>query len=199
MINPTFREERKLYRVGYKLIAGLDEAGRGSWAGPIVAAAVILEPRQKIRGVRDSKLLPAAKRQQLFVDITKRSITWGVGLVEHDELDHLGISEANDQAFRRALKNLGCSPDYLLIDYFNMHGINIPTSSFVRGDQKIYSIAAASIIAKVVRDELMRQYHRLYPHYNFAQHKGYGTAEHVEALKKHGFSPIHRTSFKLNF
>lgn len=197
MVTPTFREERKLYGQGYKMIAGVDEAGRGSLAGPMVAAAVILEPKLKIKGVRDSKMLLPKQREEAFVQIVRNSIAWGVGVVESEDIDSMGLTRANSFVLKKAILKLGCRPDHMLIDYFSLHDMDIPSNSYVRGDQTIYSIAAASIIAKVIRDEIMRQYDRLYPQYKFAEHKGYGTKKHIDIIREHGLTDIHRKSFDI--
>jgi len=195
MKKPTRKEERKLLTQGFRLIAGVDEAGRGAWAGPLVAAAVILPAKHKIKGINDSKKLKPEQRDKLYVQITRSALSWAVHLVHHDEIDKNGIAKANHLALQQAVKKLKPSPDYVLIDALEVELGNTPSQSIIKGDEKIVSIAAASIIAKVTRDQLMHGWHILYPAYSFHIHKGYGTERHAKALKKHGPSPIHRQSF----
>lgn len=196
MKKPDRREEKKLQEKGYRLIAGIDEVGKGAWAGPLVAAAVILAPKNKIKGINDSKKLTPKKREKLFVGITREALAWSVAVVENDFIDQQGIVKANLKAIKEAGLGLNLQPDYLLIDAVRIKVGKIPTKSIIKGDAKVLSIAAASIVAKVVRDSLMNGYHRLYPKYKFSKHKGYGTKEHHRLIKKHGFSPIHRKSFR---
>lgn len=195
MKKPTKKEENKLYASGYQFIAGVDEVGRGAWAGPLVAAAVILPARHNIKGINDSKKLKPEQREKLYVQITRSALSWSVHLVHHDEIDKIGIGQANHQAIQKAIKKLKPSADYVLIDALKVQLGNTPSQSIIKGDEKIISIAAASIIAKVTRDQLMAGWHKLYPAYQFHIHKGYGTERHAKALKKHGPSPIHRQSF----
>ena len=178
------------------LIAGIDEAGRGSWAGPIVAACVILDPKIKIKGIKDSKLLRAPDRQKMFDKITDLAIAWAVAMISHTEIDKIGINNANILAMEKAFKKISPLPDYLLIDAFKVNTDNIPTASFIKGDYKITSIAAASIVAKVSRDNLMDQLDEQYPEYGFKHHKGYGTNHHWQMLMEHGICRLHRQSFK---
>lgn len=193
---PSSKYENQLRRHGYTFIAGLDEAGRGSWAGPLVAGAVILHPRKKVDGICDSKLLAPEKRKKIFLKLTKKCLTWSVGLVSPEEIDELGIIPANRLAFERAVKKLDIRPDYLLVDGLRNFNSNIHHEFIVQGDRKILSIAAASIIAKVIRDQILTSLHKIYPEYNFHEHKGYGTKEHLARLQEHGFSEIHRLSFR---
>jgi len=181
---------------GFRIIAGLDEAGRGPIAGPVVAAAVVLPPRKKLSGVNDSKKLSAEQREEIFPLIRQKAMAVGVGIVEVEEIDRLNILQASLKAMKLAVQNLPLAPDFLLID--GPHCLNLPLAqrAIPQGDQKCQSIAAASIIAKVTRDRLMLAYHREYPQYNFARHKGYGTKEHLLAIRQYGCCPIHRQSFK---
>lgn len=195
MKQPTLKEEKKLWRQGYQFIAGLDEVGRGAWAGPLVAAAVIMPLKKKIRGVNDSKKLIPQKREKLYIEITQSALAWSVCVIENYEIDKKGISAANRQALVKAAAKLHRQPDYLLVDALKIRHGKIPVKSVIKGDEKIYSIAAASIVAKVTRDEIMRSYHKQYPHFHFHRHKGYGTARHRQELKKYGTLPIHRRSF----
>ncbi len=182
--------------MGLRLVAGADEAGRGSWAGPIVAAAVILPIGFEPKKVRDSKTLSPKQREQMFVHITRQAVAWAVGVVSSEDIDAHGISPANKRAIVTALEKLHLQPDAVLIDAVKLEYAGKPVKAVIDGDAKILSIAAASIVAKVVRDTLMLGEHRLYPQYNFLAHKGYGTKEHETAIKKHGLSPIHRRSFQ---
>ncbi|MFC1622678.1 ribonuclease HII [Patescibacteria group bacterium] len=195
-MRPTLKYENQLFKQGYEVIAGLDEAGRGALAGPLVAGAVILNPNYKIKHLRDSKLLTPNKRQNLFLKISKNCLGWSVGIVSHAEIDKLGIIPANRLAFERAVKKLNITPHYLLVDGIRNFDSNIKSDFIIKGDTKISSISAASIIAKVVRDQILNSLHKIYPIYNFAQHKGYGTRKHVDAIQKYGPSEIHRFSFQ---
>ena len=193
---PNFRHEKKLYRQGYQLIAGLDEAGRGSWAGPLVAAAVILDPAQKIKGLKDSKKITALQRQEIFKVITTRALAWAVGVVSQTNIDKIGITRANVTAMQEAIKNLSCQPDFILIDSISIPYRNVPMLSINKADYKIATVAAASIVAKVTRDQIMNELDEKYPRYGFKQHKGYGTNHHLQMLVEHGVSQIHRRSFQ---
>lgn len=195
-MRPNYRQEKKLLKNGYTFIAGLDEAGRGSWAGPLVAGAVILYPDNKLKGIRDSKLLSAKKREDLFLRITKNCIAWAAGIATHSEIDEFGIIPANRMAFERAVKKLHIVPDHLLVDGIKIFDSSIDTQFIIKGDRKILSIAAASIVAKVIRDQILNTLHKTYPEYDFHLHKGYGTKKHMDALRQHGVSEIHRLSYK---
>jgi len=178
------------------LIAGVDEAGRGPLAGPVVAAAVILDPRKrKIRGLRDSKIVPPERREQLAAAIRERAIAWAVGSADVDEIDSLNILWATMLAMRRAVEALPVIPHEALIDGDRCPELGCRTFAIVKGDRDIAVISAASIIAKVTRDAMLVELDRLYPQYGFAQHKGYGTPEHLAALDRHGPCAIHRRSF----
>ncbi len=197
---PDLREEMALYSEGYRYIAGLDEAGRGSWAGPVVAGAVILpvaQPNlaQHLEGVRDSKQLTPRQRDHLYEVIRCAALAVGVGIVPPDMIDELGIVPATRQAMRLAIAQLNPLPDFLLIDYLHLPEVSIPQKSITNGDTLSLSIAAASIVAKVTRDRWMVQLDNRYPGYGFAQHKGYGTRQHREALARLGPSPVHRLSY----
>ncbi len=197
-MRPTKKYENKLLKQGYKFIAGLDEAGRGSWAGPLVSGAVIFHPeiKVKIKNIKDSKLLSAQKREKMFLYITKNCLAWSVGIVSSQEIDNLGIIPANRLSFERAVKKLNIQPDYLLIDGLRNLESLICNEFVVKGDEKILSIASASIIAKVVRDQILNTFNKFYPEYYFHKHKGYGTKEHLNILKKIGPCEMHRFSFK---
>ncbi len=189
--------EERLRSEGYNLICGIDEAGRGPLAGPVVVGAVILDQDTYIRGLDDSKKLSEKKREELFEIIQEESIAVGVGIVNNQRIDQINILQATYKAMRQAVQDLDCKPDYLLVDAETIPNINIPQAGIVEGDSHSISIAAGSIIAKVTRDRMMLDYHLEYPEYNFASHKGYGTQEHIQALEKHGVTPIHRFSFKI--
>lgn len=196
MSKPTRREENKLLRQGIKLVAGVDEAGRGAWAGPLVAAAVILPAKCSVAGINDSKKLSARQRERVFKKIIASAIAWSVAMVSHQEIDRHGLGWANCHALINCVKRLSIKPDFILVDFFKVKYYPIPSRGIMKGDAKVLTIAAASIIAKVTRDRLMIEYHRKYPHYHFHQHKGYGTAEHRRRIIKHGLSPWHRRSFE---
>ncbi len=183
-------------RDGISVIAGVDEAGRGCLAGPVVAAAVVLPLDGPIPGVRDSKAMTPQEREELFQVVRARSLAWSVGVVGWKAIDKFNIYQAAAEAMRRAVKGLAVRPQLVLVDGMNLRGLDIPTVRVVKGDDRSLSIAAASIVAKVVRDRLMMDYHRLFPQYGFASHKGYATREHREALKRFGPCPIHRRTFK---
>jgi len=179
------------------LVAGVDEAGRGPLAGPVIAAAVILRPGFMIEGIADSKLLTPKKREQLYEAIQQQSLAYAVGRSEVSEIDKINILQASLLAMRRAIEGLQLKPSKVLIDGCFCPSIAIPAEAMVKGDRRVACIAAASIVAKVVRDTEMRAYDLLYPGYGFAQHKGYATKEHYRALKRLGITPIHRRSFRL--
>ena len=195
---PTFDEEEKLIARGYRIIAGVDEVGRGPLAGPVVAAAVILpwgkQPSWLSR-VRDSKQLTPSQRESIFDRITASRVAYGLGVVSHEVIDKRGIAPATRLAMSYAIEQLSTCPDYLLIDFMQLPAIRIPQKSVVNGDSICLSIAAASIVAKVSRDRLMVELDNQFPGYGLAQHKGYGTPEHLEALQRLGPCPIHRKTF----
>lgn len=182
-------------RCGYRRIAGIDEAGRGPLAGPVVAAAVILPTRCRLPGVNDSKQLSESERERLYDAIFERAVGVGIGSADAGEIDQLNILEATRLAMRRALGSLIPSPDYLLVDAVTIPGTEVPLRPIIKGDALSISIAAASIIAKVFRDRLMSTYHLVFPEYDFLSHKGYGTATHLERLARHGPCSIHRHTF----
>jgi len=199
VILPNSNFEKALRREGFNLIAGVDEAGRGSWAGPVYAAAVIFDFKKEIRGlddVRDSKLLTPKKRRKLFKLIQVKARAVGVGSASHQEIDRVGIKEATLRAMRLAVKNLGVNPEYLLVDALEVEKITLPQKSIIKGDEKVFSISAASIVAKVARDREMEKLHREHPTYGFAQHKGYGVRYHREVLEEIGPCEIHRKSYR---
>jgi len=181
---------------GYRWMAGVDEAGRGPLAGPVVAGAVIPRPGDTIPGVRDSKLLTPRQRERLYQSITSRALSWGVGIVGPREIEKYNILQATLRAMKAAVLNLDPAPDFLLIDGINLIPLDLPQQAIKRGDACCFSIAAASIVAKVTRDRLMMDYHRVYPLYNFARHKGYPTLAHREAIRQYGCCEIHRRTFR---
>lgn len=181
---------------GYAAIAGFDEAGRGALCGPVVASSVILYPNQIIPGVDDSKRLTPGKRDTLFIDIMKSARSVGIGLARAAEIDEINILQATRRAMNRARCKLVIPADYLLLDAITIDVPDIPQQSIIKGDRKSHSIAAASIVAKVVRDRIMMVWHRRYPRYNWKKNKGYGTAAHLSALREYGPTEIHRKTFK---
>lgn len=198
---PTLELERSLLEEGHRFIAGVDEVGRGSWAGPVVAAAVVLPldtPHllSGLDGVRDSKQLSPQRRQELCASIIQLSASVAVGWSSHHVIDRLGIATANRLAMERAVAWLRLRPDALLLDYFRLPACSLPQLAVPKGDARSLSIAAASIVAKVVRDRWMEKCDARFPGYGFAQHKGYGTPQHREALRARGPSPLHRRSFQ---
>ncbi|MCL4490527.1 MAG: ribonuclease HII [Nitrospirae bacterium] len=181
---------------GFEVITGVDEAGRGPLAGPVVAAAVILPREIKIDGVRDSKKIPEGEREQLFREILINALDVGVGIVGAEEIDRVNILRATILAMHNAITGLSKKTDIILIDALRIPSIKITQKPVIKGDAKSASIAAASIIAKVVRDRIMVEYHSLYPHYGFDRHKGYGTRVHLDRIRQYGPCPIHRKSFQ---
>ena len=196
---PTLEFERDLWNDGFPRIAGIDEAGRGAWAGPVAAAAVILpvDPslRQTLNRVRDSKLMTPLARETWAPRIKESALDWGIGFASAEEIDMLGILTATKLAATRALENL--LPDYLITDYLIFSEIDLPQTALVKGDQRSLSVAAASVLAKTTRDALMRTMDGHYPGYGFACHKGYGTRLHQELIRKLGRCEIHRKSFSI--
>lgn len=196
MPHPNRRRERKLHRKGFTHIAGVDEAGRGSWAGPIVAGAVILNPKTKIKGIRDSKKLRAPDRAELFKRITANCVAWATAAVDQKTIDRIGIAEANKKAMYDALTKLEPAPDYVITDALPIAFGDVPVKAVIKGDHKIRTVAAASIIAKVVRDRMMEELDDDYPEYGFKQHKGYGTNHHFHMIMRFGVSDAHRKTFE---
>ncbi len=189
--------ERRAQRHGYRNIAGIDEAGRGPLAGPVVAAAVILPVDYHHPEIDDSKRLSRKKRERLYQEIHKEAVSIGVGVSDVGMIDKINILQATLLAMKEAVLGFLVKPDYLLIDGLNTIDLDLPQEAIVHGDQNSISIAAASIIAKVSRDRLMDMYHRQFPMYNFIKNKGYGTREHLEAISRYGLCKIHRRSFHI--
>ncbi len=192
---PTEEFERAARLCGYRRIAGIDEAGRGPLAGPVVAAAVVLPTRCRLSGIDDSKQLSEGRRERLYAAILRQAVGMGVGSADVGEIDTLNILQATRLAMRRAVDQLNPPPDYLLIDAVTLPGVSISARPIIKGDSLSFSIAAASIIAKVTRDRLMAKYHDMFPEYDFLSHKGYGTTEHLQRLARHGPCSIHRRTF----
>jgi len=195
---PTFGEEASLLAEGYSMVAGLDEAGRGPLAGPVVAGVAVLPPNMGgrwVRLVRDSKIMTRGEREEVFVRLQDAAIALEVGVSSAEEIDDLGIVAATCLAMKRALYSLVLMPQFLLLDAFPLPGIEIPQKPIIAGDAKCLSIAAASVAAKVTRDRIMEQQDERYPDYGFARHKGYASSEHLRQLERLGPCPIHRYSF----
>lgn len=189
------RFERELRERGFQAIAGVDEAGRGSLFGPVFAAAVILPPAHGIHGLKDSKQLTAARREQLAEAIRGRAVAWAVAQAGSEEIDRINIYQASRLAMRRAVSQLAPSPDFVLVDALRLD-LEVAQLGLIKGDARVHSIAAASILAKVGRDACMLEWDSIYPRYGLARHKGYGTPEHLAALEKFGPTPQHRVTFE---
>jgi ribonuclease HII len=192
---PSSRYERAARQAGYRTVAGLDEAGRGALFGPVFAAAVVLDPARPIRGLDDSKQLDPERRQVLAQRIRERSLAWAVGAADAFEIDRVNILEASRRSMLRALERLSVTCDYLLIDALRLN-VSVQQLPLIHGDALCHSIAAASILAKVERDAALDAWDRVFPEYGFARHKGYGTPEHQEVLRRIGPTPLHRFSFE---
>ena len=190
------RYERGLREQGFHLIAGVDEAGRGALAGPLVAAAVILPPEFDLDGINDSKVLTALQRESAFARIVRDAVAWSACRCMPTRIDRRGLQKTNVWLLRRCITTLSVVPDYVLSDGFPVKRLGIPNLSIKKGDAVTASVAAASIVAKVTRDRMMDRYHRRFPAYGFDHNRGYGTHEHRDAIRRHGPSPIHRYSFK---
>ncbi|TQQ84701.1 ribonuclease HII [Peptacetobacter hominis] len=190
--------ENEGYEKGYVYIAGVDEAGRGPLAGPVVAAVAVMKKDCRIKGINDSKKLSEEKRNELFDIIKQEAVDFGIGIVGNEEIDEYNILNATYMAMKKAINCLKKSPDYILADAVTIPGIDMDQKAIIKGDSKSVSIAAASILAKVTRDSIMYQYDEIYPEYGFAKHKGYGTSEHYKAIEEYGITPIHRKSFLKN-
>lgn len=197
---PDFTYENDAKLSGYKLICGVDEAGRGPLAGPVCAAAVILPQTCEIEGLNDSKKLTEAKREKLYDVIVENAVAWSVAFGSVEEIEQYNILNATFLAMNRAIEGLNVKPDFALIDGNRVPTeIAVPCRTVVKGDSKSCSVAAASILAKVTRDRLLLQYAKEYPEYGFEKHKGYGTAAHYEAIRQYGVTPVHRLSFLKSF
>ena len=199
-LNILKEEERKLYETGIEYICGIDEAGRGPLAGPVVVGAVILPENSFIEGINDSKKISEKKRENIYEQIIEEAIAYSVGIVDQRKMDEINILNATKLGVKIALEGLKQKPELIMVDALtNIDTLGIPYISVVKGDAKNYSIAAASIIAKVTRDRIMKEWDEVYPIYGFAKHKGYGTAEHIRIIKQEGPCVLHRESFIKNF
>ncbi len=194
-IQRMLSHEKMHWNDGRKIIAGVDEAGRGPLAGPVVAAAVVFHEQPDIPMIDDSKRLTEDVREYLYDIILQEALHVGIGAANVGEIDRLNILQASNVAMDRAISNLGITPDHLLVDGRSFHSDDIPYTTIIKGDSLSYSIAAASILAKVTRDRIMQDYDKQYPHYGFSQHKGYATPAHLDAIEQFGFCTIHRRSF----
>ncbi|MBU0599813.1 ribonuclease HII, partial [bacterium] len=190
-----YLHENSLISTGVNYICGVDEVGRGSLAGPVVAAAVVMPKNLIIDGVDDSKKLTSAKREYFYKIISKSALNMGIGIIEEKIIDYLNILKATYLAMQKALSNLTLQPDYILVDALKIPEINIPQKPIIHGDQLSHTIACASIIAKVTRDKIMDNYHQEFSKYGFNKHKGYGTKTHLQAIKDFGICRIHRQTF----
>ena len=192
--------EEEIYNLGIETICGIDEAGRGPLAGPVVVAAVIMPRYSMIDGINDSKKVSEKKREKLYEQIINEAITYGVGIIDQKEIDEINILNATKKGLTIAIKELKIRPDRIIVDALeHIDTCKIPYTPIIKGDAKCYSIAAASIIAKVTRDRIMRQWDEVYPQYGFQKHKGYGTAAHISAIKEYGICPLHRKTFVKKF
>ena len=189
--------QKSFHRLGYQFIVGVDEAGRGPLAGPVVAAAVILAPEVYLAGVNDSKALSSARREELFSTVISKACSYGIGVVSPAEIDEINILQATFLAMVKAINHTNIFPDLVVVDGRQRLPFPLCQYPLVKGDSRCQVVAAASIIAKVIRDRIMRFYHLRYPLYGFDRHKGYGTAVHRQAVKLYGLSPVHRRSFRL--
>lgn len=191
--------EKELYEKGIETICGIDEAGRGPLAGPVVVATVIMPKDSMIEGVNDSKKISANKREIIYDKIIEEAISYSVGIISQNEIDEINILNATKKGLTTAIEGLEIKPDRILVDALNkIDTLGIPYDSIIKGDAKCYSIAAASIIAKVTRDRIMSEWDKVYPQYGFEKHKGYGTKMHIDAIKEYGLTPLHRLSFVKN-
>lgn len=198
------RMEKELYKNGngrgaVRSIAGVDEVGRGPLAGPVVAAAVILPDDFSVPGVNDSKKLSEKRREELYEVILREAEAWSIGLRDNTVIDRINILEATKEAMSEAVRNLKVKPDHIFIDALTLLEIDIPQTGIIHGDSESVSVAAASIVAKVTRDRMMKEYHNIYPGYAFDRNKGYGTKEHYEGLRRNGMCAIHRKTFLKKF
>lgn len=191
--------DKEFFDMGKEYVCGIDEAGRGPLAGPVVVASVMLPKDSMIEGVNDSKKVSEKKREKLYDLILNEAISYGIGIIYQDEIDQINILQATKKGLTEALKQMKVRPDVILVDALNgIDTLGVPYKSIIKGDAKSYSIAAASIIAKVTRDRIMREWDKVYPEYGFINHKGYGTAQHIQAIREYGLCPLHRRSFTKN-
>ena len=200
-LNELKKIENEIYEKEHvEYICGIDEAGRGPLAGPVVVASVIMKQDSFIEGVNDSKKVSEKKREKLYEQIIEEAVSYSVGIIDQNEIDEINILNATKKGLTESIKGLKVKPERIIVDALDkIDTCGIPYMPIVKGDAKCYSIAAASIIAKVTRDRIMRQWDEVYPMYGFARHKGYGTAAHIAAIKEYGLCPLHRRSFTKNF
>lgn len=200
-LNELKKIENEIYEKEHvEYICGIDEAGRGPLAGPVVVASVIMKLDSFIEGVNDSKKVSEKKREKLYEQIIEEAVSYSVGIIDQNEIDEINILNATKKGLTESIKSLKVKPERIIVDALDkIDTCGIPYMPIVKGDAKCYSIAAASIIAKVTRDRIMRQWDEVYPMYGFARHKGYGTAAHIAAIKEYGLCPLHRRSFTKNF
>lgn len=191
--------DKEFFDKGLSYVAGIDEAGRGPLAGPVVVACVIMPKDSMIEGINDSKKISEKKRETLYEKILEEAVSYGVGIINQEEIDEINILQATKKALTEAVKSMEIKPQVILVDALTgIDTIGIPYKSIIKGDAKSYSIGAASIIAKVTRDRIMREWDKVYPQYGFAGHKGYGTAKHMQAIREYGICPLHRKTFVKN-
>ena len=194
------QHELELRKKGFKTICGIDEAGRGPLAGPVVVASVIMPEDSMIEGINDSKKVSEKKREKLYDQIIEEAISYGISIIGQEEIDAINILNATKEGLTNSLKELKVKPDLIIVDALtHIDTLGIPYESIIKGDAKCYSISAASILAKVTRDRIMKEWATIYPQYGFEQHKGYGTAKHISAIKEYGACPIHRKTFIKHF
>lgn len=199
-LNKIKEVDREFFNKGIRYVAGIDEAGRGPLAGPVVVACAIMPADSMIEGVNDSKKLSEKKREVLYEKIIQEAICYGVGIVNQEEIDEMNILQATKKGLTMAIKSMKIKPNGILVDALTgIDTLGIPYKSMIKGDANSYSIASASIIAKVTRDRIMREWDKVYPEYGFAGHKGYGTAKHIAAIKEYGLCPLHRKTFTTHF
>ena len=192
--------EEELHDKGLNYICGIDEAGRGPLAGPVVVASCIMPRESFLEGVNDSKKVSQKKREKLYEEITNTAISWSVGIIDQKEIDEINILNATKKGLTESVRGLETKPKIILVDALkDIDTLNIPFESIIKGDAKCYCIACASIIAKVTRDRIMEEWDKVYPVYEFSKHKGYGTANHIAAIKQNGICSLHRKSFVRNF
>jgi ribonuclease HII len=196
-MHPLLKYESELWAQGVERIAGIDEAGRGPLAGPVVAAAVVFPEGVSIEGVRDSKTVPWKERERLYDLIFRNAVSVGLGVSDEKTIDRINILQATYLAMRSAVSRLSPGPQHILVDGRSLPGTGLPQTAIVRGDSKSFTVAAASIVAKVTRDRMMAEYDLQYPQYGFSRHKGYGTKAHVQAIIEFGYCELHRRSFRL--
>ncbi len=199
-LNKIKEIDEEFFKKGVKYVAGIDEAGRGPLAGPVVVACVIMPQDSMIEGVNDSKKVSEKRREILYGKIIEEALSYGIGIINQEEIDELNILRATKKALTMAVTEMKIKPNVILVDALTgIDTLGIPYKSIIKGDANSYSIAAASIIAKVTRDRIMREWDKIYPEYGFAGHKGYGTARHIAAIKEYGLCPLHRRTFTTHF